>query len=101
MDDVAKIVMAGFNILLIISISCAELTGMSTVVIRDLKATVSTLNTVPCTLVLRRWESCPCTAVLIRAVDIRFKWPGYSTGFEICFVVFSGLFEILIFLFKM
>lgn len=50
MDDVAKIVMAGFKILLIISISCAELTGTSTVVIRDLKATVSTLNTVPCTL---------------------------------------------------
>lgn len=42
--------MAGFDILLIINISCAELTGMNTV-IRDLKATVSTLNTVPRTLV--------------------------------------------------
>lgn len=41
-DDVAKIVMAGFNILLIIILSCAELTGMNTV-IGDLKATVSTL----------------------------------------------------------
>lgn len=78
-DDEAKTIMAGSNILLIISISWAELTGMNTV-IRDLKATVSTstLYTVPWWL--RRCESYPRTGILIRAVDIRFRWPGYSTG---------------------
>lgn len=49
---------------------------------------------------LRRCESYLCTDVFIRVVDIRFKWSGYSTGFEI-FVVFSDLFENLAFWFKM